>query len=184
VPRYRDSSAGACAACGLTLLAELVPPHEAPVYRQAAEKILHSLYANYGAWDDPAQEGLILAGTGRFPAGQNIEVSLIYGDYYFVEGLSRLRGNTELFWQFMKFVRRERAWRRAAASGSDLLAADDAQNRGAGACQSGGGAACRFAAGGRTAGPAIVRAAGGVRADAGRDRAVAGERDGGRVARP
>jgi len=97
-PRHRDSSAGACAACGLILLAELVPPHEAPVYRQAAEKILHSLYVNYGTWDDPGQEGLILAGTGHFPAGQNIGVSLIYGDYYFVEGLSRLRGNTELFW--------------------------------------------------------------------------------------
>lgn len=65
---------------------------------EAAERILRSLYTHYGAWDDPGHEGLILGGTGHFPEGKNINVSLIYGDYFFVEGLSRLRGNKELFW--------------------------------------------------------------------------------------
>lgn len=98
VPRPRDSSAGACAASGLILIGELVPEREAAMYRNAAERILHSLYVNYGAWDDPGHEGLILGGTGHFPEGKNIGVSLIYGDYFFVEGLSRLRGLKELFW--------------------------------------------------------------------------------------
>lgn len=97
-PHPRDSSAGAIAACGLLLIGDLVPPREAAAYRNAAERILRSLYTHYGAWDDPGHEGLILGGTGHFPEGKNVNVSLIYGDYFFVEGLSRLRGNKELFW--------------------------------------------------------------------------------------
>jgi len=32
------------------------------------------------------------------PEDQNINVSLIYGDYFFVEALAKLRGQRELFW--------------------------------------------------------------------------------------
>jgi unsaturated chondroitin disaccharide hydrolase len=98
IPTYRDSSAGACAACGLLLLAEQVSEQEASLYRQAGERILYSLYANYGTWGSETEEGLILHGTSHYPEGKNIDVPLIYGDYYFVEGLSRLLGHGELFW--------------------------------------------------------------------------------------
>lgn len=47
---YRDSSAGACAACGLLLLARQVPQAESTLYRQSGERILRSLYTNYGAF--------------------------------------------------------------------------------------------------------------------------------------
>lgn len=97
VTKYRDSSAGACAACGLLLLAELVRAEEAEAYRTAGERMLHSLYANYGAWDRDDEEGLILHGTSHFPEGRNIDVPLIYGDYFFVEGLAMLRGRDGLF---------------------------------------------------------------------------------------
>jgi unsaturated chondroitin disaccharide hydrolase len=95
---YRDSSAGACAACGLLLIADQVDSVEAPAYRRAAEQMLFSLYAHYGAWDNPQEEGLILSGTSHYPEGKNVNVPLIYGDYFFVEGLSRLKGFTERFW--------------------------------------------------------------------------------------
>lgn len=98
VPAYRDSSAGACAACGLLLLAEQVNGQEGALYRKAGERILHALYTRYGAWDNEAEEGLILHGTSHFPEGKNIDVPLIYGDYYFAEGISRLFGYQELFW--------------------------------------------------------------------------------------
>ncbi|MDF2936567.1 MAG: glycosyl hydrolase family 88 [Paenibacillaceae bacterium] len=98
VPHYRDSSAGACAACGLLLIAEQVDGLEADLYRQAGERILHSLYANYGTWDSAEEEGLILHGTSHYPERKNMDVPLIYGDYYFVEGLSRLLGHGDLFW--------------------------------------------------------------------------------------
>ncbi|MEI7025998.1 glycoside hydrolase family 88 protein [Paenibacillus sp. y28] len=98
VPRYRDSSAGACAACGLLQLADLVAPEEAGLYRSAGERILHALYTHYGAWDDPDEEGLLLHGTSNYPENSNIDVPLIYGDYYFVEGLAKLKGRSEAFW--------------------------------------------------------------------------------------
>lgn len=98
VPAYRDTSAGACAASGLLLLAEQVGQHEAAFYNKAGTQILHSLYKNYGAWDDLGQEGLILHGTSHFPEQKNMDVPLIYGDYYFAEGIARLQGYRELFW--------------------------------------------------------------------------------------
>ncbi|MEX1028516.1 MAG: glycoside hydrolase family 88 protein [Paenibacillaceae bacterium] len=98
VPAYRDSSAGACAACGLLLIADQVSEQEAPLYRNAGERMLHALYTNYGAWDSDAEEGLILHGTSHFPENKNVDVPLIYGDYFFAEGISRLNGNRELFW--------------------------------------------------------------------------------------
>lgn len=96
---YRDSSAGACAACGLLLLSEQVGPLEAEVYRQPAVRILESLYRQYGTWADPSEEGLILHGTSHYPEQRNIDVPLIYGDYFFVEGLARLRGEGPFFWE-------------------------------------------------------------------------------------
>jgi unsaturated chondroitin disaccharide hydrolase len=99
VGKFRDSSAGACAASGLLLLAEKVAESEAPVYRENAIRMLESLYKHYGAWDDPAEEGLILHGTSHYPEGKNIDVPLIYGDYFFVEGLARLKGLPHIFWQ-------------------------------------------------------------------------------------
>jgi hypothetical protein len=37
----------------------------------------------------PSHLGLLLHGVGHLPAGQEIDVSLIYGDYYFVEAILR-----------------------------------------------------------------------------------------------
>ncbi|AYA75947.1 glycosyl hydrolase [Bacillus sp. Y1] len=93
----KDSSAGAIAACGLLLLAEKVSATEAATYQKAGENILESLYKNYGDWDG-AEEGLILHGTSHFPEVKYTDNPLIYGDYYFVEGIARLKGYRELFW--------------------------------------------------------------------------------------
>jgi len=98
ITKHRDSSAGAIAACGLLLLAEQVSSTEAGIYKHAGTKILKSLYENYGAWENEDEDGLILEGTSHYPEGKNIDVPLIYGDYYFVEGLASLKGNRDLFW--------------------------------------------------------------------------------------
>ncbi|MGF7031371.1 unsaturated chondroitin disaccharide hydrolase [Paenibacillus mucilaginosus] len=88
----RDTSAGACAASGLLELAEALPGPEGAVYRQGAERILLGLTQHYGTWDRPAHEAILLSGTGHKPAGQNVDVSLIYGDYYYVEAIAKLMG--------------------------------------------------------------------------------------------
>jgi len=99
VAKHRDSSAGAIAASGLLLLSDQVGALESHVYRAPALRILESLYLNYGAWDRSDEEGLILEGTSHYPEGKNIGVPLIYGDFFFVEGLARLRGSGTSFWE-------------------------------------------------------------------------------------
>lgn len=98
VTPYRDSSAGACAACGLLALAALVPTEQAALYRKQGERIIQSLYKNYGSFTDRQQEGMILHGTSHYPEQKNLDVPLIYGDYFFVEGLARLRGSATIAW--------------------------------------------------------------------------------------
>lgn len=97
----RDTSAASCAASGLILLAEKVDgvQPDAEVYHRAGERILKSLYELYGDWDNPREEGLLLHGTSNYPQGTNVDVPLIYGDYFFVEGLVRLMGNGPSFWE-------------------------------------------------------------------------------------
>ncbi|GMK45706.1 glycoside hydrolase family 88 protein [Paenibacillus glycanilyticus] len=88
----RDTSAGAIAASGLIELAALLAEKEGRIYREAAERILASLYSNYGTWTEPSHEAILKHGTGHKPAGQNVDVSLIYGDYFFVEAIAKLNG--------------------------------------------------------------------------------------------
>jgi unsaturated chondroitin disaccharide hydrolase len=88
----RDTSAAACAASGLLELADALEGVEGSLYRRAAERILLSLTKHYGTWEQADHEAILIAGTGHKPAGQNIDVSLIYGDYYYVEAIAKLLG--------------------------------------------------------------------------------------------
>ena len=99
IGEIRDTSAGTCAASGLLLLADQVSDLESHVYRNGAINILESLYQNYGAWGDPEEEGLILHGTSNYPENRNIDVPLIYGDFFYVEALARLKGNGPFYWE-------------------------------------------------------------------------------------
>lgn len=87
---FRDSSAAAIAASGLLELAELVRPGEQRVYADAAERILRSLTENYATWDQPDHEAILLHGAA---SGDSLtDVSLIYGDYYYIEAVAKLNG--------------------------------------------------------------------------------------------
>ncbi|CAG7636195.1 glycoside hydrolase family 88 protein [Paenibacillus allorhizosphaerae] len=88
----RDSSAAAIAASGLLEIADHVPEAEARFYTQSAKKMLHSLTERYATWDRPEHEAILLHGTGNKPSEMNIDVSLIYGDYYYVESFAKLSG--------------------------------------------------------------------------------------------
>ncbi|MDQ8201264.1 glycoside hydrolase family 88 protein [Pelagicoccus enzymogenes] len=86
----RDSSAAACASCGLLELSTHVEGREKQRYLNAATAMLKSLYQKYSVMDDDQQQGLLRGGTFNHPQGLGINISLIYGDYYFTEGISRL----------------------------------------------------------------------------------------------
>jgi unsaturated chondroitin disaccharide hydrolase len=86
----RDSSAAAITASALLELSARTPSVERKVrYREAALDILRSLAAApYLASGSPSA-GILLHGVGSKPAGTEVDVSLIYGDYYFLEALRR-----------------------------------------------------------------------------------------------
>jgi hypothetical protein len=86
----RDSSAAAIAASGLVELSALAgDASRRETYRVAAEGILVSLMSSAYLSDGEVSSGILLHGTGHKPANSEIDVSLIYGDYYFIEALVR-----------------------------------------------------------------------------------------------
>lgn len=82
---------------GVLEISQLVELSEKSVYLNAGTKIVKSLYENYGAWDKE-EEALILKGTVHRPANKYINTPIIYGDYFFVEALLKLKGKTETCW--------------------------------------------------------------------------------------
>ncbi|WP_039790311.1 glycoside hydrolase family protein [Paenibacillus riograndensis] len=99
IGEIRDTSAGSCAASGLLLLARLAGDPESHMYRSGALKIMESLFRNYGTWDQPDEEGLLLHGTSNYPENRNIDVPLIYGDFFYVEALARLKEAGPFYWE-------------------------------------------------------------------------------------
>ena len=85
----RDSSAASILASGLLILAGLEDdPAQAAAWRGESEAILASLWDAYTSRSDGADSILIHATRSK---PQNyMDQGLIYGDYYFVEALSRL----------------------------------------------------------------------------------------------
>jgi unsaturated chondroitin disaccharide hydrolase len=86
----RDASAAAIAASGLLELSSLATDDQhQEKYRTAAEKILSSLVSPAYLDEAKASQGILKHATGNHPGAGEVDVSLIYGDYYFVESLLR-----------------------------------------------------------------------------------------------
>lgn len=79
-----DSSAAAIAAYGLLELATFDTTLD---WRTPAKQIMEALGANYHAPN--AWYSILEHGTSAHPQGVGIDVGLIYGDHYYVEGLKR-----------------------------------------------------------------------------------------------
>lgn len=87
----RDASAAAIAASGLLELSELVDgKNESKRYYRSAVKILDSLWENYAA--PPDNPAILGHSVGNYPRGKEVDIPIIYADYYFIEALLRLRG--------------------------------------------------------------------------------------------
>jgi len=88
----RDTSAAAILASALIELSGLTTGAAAQQHLTLAEQLLRSLMSPaYRA--APGENGnfLLLHGTGNLPGGSEIDVPLIYGDYYYLEALLRYR---------------------------------------------------------------------------------------------
>lgn len=83
----RDVSAATIAASALYELSTY--SKNAKVYKATADKIMHSLALSYQAKPDSAKGFLLLHSTGHKPAKSEIDVPIIYADYYYLEALLR-----------------------------------------------------------------------------------------------
>jgi len=87
----KDASAAAIAACGLLELSKFVKNEEqSERYVQAATKMI-SLLSEQPYYSGETNQALLLHSTGHYPKNSEIDVPIIYADYYYMEALLRLQ---------------------------------------------------------------------------------------------
>ncbi len=95
---YWDTTAGMIAACGLLEIADSVGELEQGLYANAALNMLKSTERQYANWDVEV-DSIIANGTAAYHSrGHDFGVPIIYGDYFFIEAILRLRGQSFLIW--------------------------------------------------------------------------------------
>ncbi|MCY1020622.1 glycoside hydrolase family 88 protein [Pyxidicoccus sp. MSG2] len=95
----KDSSAAAAAASALLELSSLeTDATRRTRYRDAALRTLDSLVSSAYFAEGTNSPGLLLHGVGNFPAGKEINTTLIYGDYYFLEAVLRFNPKPPYPW--------------------------------------------------------------------------------------
>lgn len=84
----RDASAACVVASALSELHTYVSQEKGNQYKEQALKMLHSLSTD--AYRSGEQKpSFLLHSTGNLPAGSEIDASIIYADYYYIEALLR-----------------------------------------------------------------------------------------------
>lgn len=89
-----DTSAGAIAACGLIEIAKQVPECEKSFYLNVAIKMLKALVERHCNWS--MKEESILQGAAE--SSKRLNIPIIFGEYYLIEGIYKLKGFEPLFW--------------------------------------------------------------------------------------
>lgn len=88
----RDASAGALIASALLELGQYVKKNKQKEYVEAAEIMIRSL-ASDAYKSKPGENGgfLLMHSTGALPLNSEIDIPIIYADYYFLEALKRYK---------------------------------------------------------------------------------------------
>jgi unsaturated chondroitin disaccharide hydrolase len=100
----RDSSSAAIVACGLLEMADLIGGDRAEAWRDLARRMTGSLARNYAVTDPERSNGLVLHGTYSKKSpyntcrGEGVDECVSWGDYYFMEALTRLGGAWSSYW--------------------------------------------------------------------------------------
>ncbi len=95
-PVYYDATAGAIAACGLLEIAKNVEAMEKAVYKKHAVRLLKALEEKCCDFDT-SNDGILGYGSVSYHEKRHHE-KIIYGDYFFTEGILRLCGKNFLIW--------------------------------------------------------------------------------------
>ena len=96
---YRDSSSAGILACGLLELSKHLPvldPRKKE-YEETAVQIVKSLFENYTTEKD-LSNGIIKHGVYAIPFHVGVDECCIWGDYFYVEALMRLRNVWNMYW--------------------------------------------------------------------------------------
>lgn len=95
-PVYYDSTAGACASCGLIEIAKCVGENEGGVYINAAVNILKALDKNFNDYS-PENDAMLGYGTVLYPKQEKqmagVHKSIIYADFFYTEAILKLLGS-------------------------------------------------------------------------------------------
>ena len=100
----RDSSSASIVACGMLEMAKYLETEEAKYYRSMSRKLLNSLAEHYQVMNATASNGLVLHSTYSNHSPYNtcnhcgVDECNIWGDYFYMEALTRLSKNWELYW--------------------------------------------------------------------------------------
>lgn len=86
----RDASAAAIVASALLELAGYVQGEKGAGYKEAAIKMLQSL-SSEAYQSRTSKPSFLLHSTGHWPCHSEVDASIIYADYYYIEALLRLK---------------------------------------------------------------------------------------------
>jgi unsaturated chondroitin disaccharide hydrolase len=87
-PLYIDTTAGAIAASGMIEISRHVPDFEKKIYLDTAMKILKALEKEQCNWTDKT-DSILQNGSESYSGG--IHKSIIYGDFFFIESILKLK---------------------------------------------------------------------------------------------
>ena len=86
----KDASAACVVASALLELYQYVDAKKGTLYRSAAENMLRDLSSDrYQSRNKNVS--FLMHSTGHHPAGSEVDASIIYADYYYIEALLRLK---------------------------------------------------------------------------------------------
>lgn len=100
----RDSSASAIAVCGMLEMAKYLPEDKAAFYTGAAKRLLKALIDHCAATDPTVCNGQLLHGVYGRKTPYNdckdhgVDACNLWGDYYYVEALTRLTRDWKPYW--------------------------------------------------------------------------------------
>ncbi len=99
-PKLYDTTAAACAACGLIEIAKTCTEYDVKNYLNAAIELLKTIDAKATDYTTD-NDNLLNFGSEAYRAdkgARGINTAIIYGDYFYTEAIYKLKGFEPLFW--------------------------------------------------------------------------------------
>jgi unsaturated chondroitin disaccharide hydrolase len=97
-PVMYDTTAGTCAACGLLEIADAVPEYQKRLYVNTAVNILKATDRRFCNWNSD-EDAIVTNGMGQYHCeGRDYCIPIIYGDYYFIEAVLKLKDSDLRIW--------------------------------------------------------------------------------------